>query len=253
MNNDTGYMYVWDESTASRGAEEVASALLSHIKSHVNTARLICYSDCCGGQNRNIKVALMWNYIVHNPETTVTEIDHKFLVSGHTYLSNDQDFGLIERNKNAYSDIYVPDDWIRVIETAKKREPKFLVSKLDHSQFCSTKKLVVNAVNRKVGQNGQKVYWLKIQWIHFTEEYPNIMFYKYSNSEEALFEAVDLSKKKVRGRPRSVSKIRLDQLYPSGRAIAKAKILDLKSLLPYIPPVHHEFYKRLKIDSNGDE
>ena len=62
-------------------------------------------------------------------------------------------------------------------------------------------------------------------------EHPNIMFYKYSDTEEALFCTVDLSKR-VRGRQRSVSNIQFDALYPDGRAIAKPKLLDLKSLLP---------------------
>ena len=62
MNNDTVFMYLWDESTASRGADEAAATLLLHIKNHVKMTRLICYSDCCGGQNRNIQLALMWNY-----------------------------------------------------------------------------------------------------------------------------------------------------------------------------------------------
>jgi len=62
MNNDTVFTYLWDESTASPGADEAASTLLLHIKNHVKTTQLICYSDCCGGQNRNIKLALMWNY-----------------------------------------------------------------------------------------------------------------------------------------------------------------------------------------------
>ena len=135
MKNDTGYMYVWDESTASRGTEEVASAKLLHIKTHVKTTRLVCFSDCCGGQNRNIKLALTWNFIVQSPDTTVTVVDHKFVVPGHTYLPNDQDFGLIERNKRALNDIYTPDDWLRVIETARKKKPQFVVTKLDKSNF----------------------------------------------------------------------------------------------------------------------
>lgn len=57
------------------------------------------YSDQCGGQNRNIKMATLCNFIVANDKYSVNEIDHKFLVSGHLYLPCDQDFGLIEKEK----------------------------------------------------------------------------------------------------------------------------------------------------------
>jgi len=108
MSTDTGYMYLWNESIASRGPDEVASALKFHISKYVTTKELICYSDCCGGQNRNIKLALFWNYVVQNKKFTVTSVDHKFLVSGHTFLPNDQDFGLIEKNKRYNKDVFIP-------------------------------------------------------------------------------------------------------------------------------------------------
>lgn len=80
MNDNVAYMYVWDESVASRGPQEVASALLFHLKNHVRTKNLICYSDCCGGKNRNFKIALIWSYVTQSKEYTVENIDHKFLV-----------------------------------------------------------------------------------------------------------------------------------------------------------------------------
>lgn len=100
VGTDDAYMYLWDETVASRGPQEVGSCLLHYIKTNVRSKRLVMYSDQCGGQNRNIKMAVLCNYIVSSPDFTVTEIHHKFLVSGHSYLPCDQDFGLIEKEKN---------------------------------------------------------------------------------------------------------------------------------------------------------
>jgi hypothetical protein len=50
-------MYVWDETVASRGPEEIGSCVLNFIQNHVKTSKLIMYSDQCGAQNRNIKMA----------------------------------------------------------------------------------------------------------------------------------------------------------------------------------------------------
>ena len=53
---------VWNESTASRGAQDIASCLLRHCtdKAAADVTSLQAYSDACGGQNRNSKVVLMW-------------------------------------------------------------------------------------------------------------------------------------------------------------------------------------------------
>jgi len=251
MASDTGYMYLWNESVASRGPNEVASALLCHIKKHVTTENLVLYSDCCGGQNRNVKLVLFWNYVVQNENFPVKCIDHKFLLPGHTFLPNDQDFGIIEKNKRYHSDVYVPQDWITVIKTAKKQKPHFVVTGLDTKNFVNLSPLEESAVKRKVTPDKMKVEWLKIQWIHLDIEHPNMMFFKYSVNEDACFSVVDFSKR-ARGRPRR-SGDNLPVLYPDGRPIQRKKLLDLKSLLSFVPPVHHKFYRGLKEDVNDDD
>ena len=160
MNDNVAYMYVWDESVASRGPQKVASVLLFHLKKHIRTKNLIRYSDCCGGQNRNLKNALLWSYVTQSNEYTVENIDHKFLIPGHTFLPIDQDFGLVEKNKRYHSKVFVPKDWMKVIESAKKREPKFVVTRLAESDFISTKKLEESTVNRKLMPVDRKIHWL---------------------------------------------------------------------------------------------
>jgi len=89
-------MYVWDETIASRGAQEIVSCILKHVKNLRSERHIIAYSDMCAGKNRNIKVALMWLKIVKTLENNVEIIDHKFLISGHSFLPNDRDFGVVE-------------------------------------------------------------------------------------------------------------------------------------------------------------
>lgn len=123
MGTDDAYMFVWDESDASRGPQEIGSFLMYFFKNFVTTKKVIMYSDQCGGQNRNIKLSLFCQYVVSHPDFTIEEIDHKFLVSGHSYLPCDQDFGLIEKNKKNFKEIYIPQNWLDVIKTAFKKQP----------------------------------------------------------------------------------------------------------------------------------
>ena len=49
------------------------------------------------------------------------QIDHFFLVRGHTFLPNDRDFSVIEKRK--VEKAYLPADWVRVVSTAKTTKP----------------------------------------------------------------------------------------------------------------------------------
>uniref|UniRef100_A0A1B0GNF7 Uncharacterized protein n=1 Tax=Phlebotomus papatasi TaxID=29031 RepID=A0A1B0GNF7_PHLPP len=93
-----GHMYLWAENIASRGAQEIASCLLCHLKSLPPTVtKVILYSDSCGGQNRNIKMALFLKHFLCQNTHNITKITQKFFVSGHSYNSCDRSFGTIEK------------------------------------------------------------------------------------------------------------------------------------------------------------
>lgn len=114
-------MYVWDEITASRGAQEIGSCIRKHILSNTpNANHIIAYSDACGGQNRNFKQCLFWLKLLQ--DTNINVIDHKFMVSGHSFLPNDRDFGQIEQYAKDRIK-YVPDDWYAMIRRCR---PNFL-------------------------------------------------------------------------------------------------------------------------------
>lgn len=239
LTTNDAYMYVWNESMASRGPQEIGSCLLHFIKNYVHTEQLIMYSDQCGGQNRNIKMALICNFVVNSNDYLPTEIHHKFLVSGHSYLACDRDFGVIEKEKRYHPEIYVPNDWIKVIESARKKN-LFKVIQMRQEDFKSTVLLEKDITNRKINADGEKVEWMKIQWLYFVKDKPYKMFFKYSNNEFVAFISVNFSKRLM------VKPKELEQLYPNGLAISNEKYNDLMELLQFIPPIHHEFYKNLK-------
>ncbi|CAG9827032.1 unnamed protein product [Diabrotica balteata] len=103
LATNNAHMYVWNDTQASRGPQEVGSCLLHYFKNVVT--KKILYSDQCGGQKRNIKMAVLCDFIVSHPDIVVENIDHKFLVSGHSYLVCDQVFGVISKQKVFFKDI----------------------------------------------------------------------------------------------------------------------------------------------------
>lgn len=110
-NNADGqsFNYTWHEATAGRGANEIASCLLTHLinNSPNNVTEFTFYSDTYGGQNKNSHVSAMFLKIIHMLPSVI--INHTFLVPGHTHMECDVDHSLIEKQvseKNSSS--YIP-------------------------------------------------------------------------------------------------------------------------------------------------
>lgn len=91
------YCFVWVEGEAGRGTQELGSCLSKFINQimRANIEYLSLWSDSAGGENRNIKIALLLNVILA-AHRTLKMIELNFLESGQTFLPNDTDFGKIE-------------------------------------------------------------------------------------------------------------------------------------------------------------
>ncbi|KAJ8879170.1 hypothetical protein PR048_019776 [Dryococelus australis] len=113
-------MFMWDESTAKRGSQEVGSCLVKYINSLGDEIKhFIAYTDCYTGQNLNVNIVKFWMYIAEGTNTET--VHHKFLEPGHTFNECDQDFWLMENRKRNEMHVYVPDHWVDVVRRASKR------------------------------------------------------------------------------------------------------------------------------------
>ena len=116
---EKGYMHMWDENIASRGSQDISSCIFTYLRGNPTSIHLIAYSDSCGGQNRNINKVCFWMYVVASSEFPYTVVDHKFMLSGHSYLPNDRDFGGLETARRLRSTIFIPEDWYTLVEDAR--------------------------------------------------------------------------------------------------------------------------------------
>ena len=112
-----------------RGSQEVASYILKHLRIIRNQKHIIAYSDICTGQNRNIKLVVTWLKIVQSTENNADIIDHKFLLSGHSFLLNNSDFGVITMALRKNNLMYVPQDFYETIKTCRKSN-KLILTKM---------------------------------------------------------------------------------------------------------------------------
>lgn len=253
--NGTAFMCMWHEGNGSRGPNEVGSCLLKYIKENNVPKNLIAYTDTCGGQNRNIKICLFWLYALNDESNNIEMVDQKFFVSGHSYMSCDRDFGIIEQHKACNPYVFIPDDWVKIVGNSSK---KFKVVVMLPDDLIHVEHVLKSIVHRKIDMQGVKVEWLKIQWLRLKKDNPFKIFFKYSLDEDIPFRCLDIEKRSKRDSSHTLNSLSepLPQLYPNGHPLKTAKFNDLQSLFEYIPSVYHAFYNNLLhgaiADGEGD-
>ena len=106
-------LFFWIEGEAGCGVQEFGSCLRKYIENNITNEveNIILLRDSCGRQNKNIKITLLLKSILDELPHLKT-IRLRFLVSGHTFLRNDSDFGDIECKIKKQNKIFSPEDYI---------------------------------------------------------------------------------------------------------------------------------------------
>lgn len=239
-------MYMWTEDIAKRGSEEVASCLLKHLTSRPTTGQedLIIYTDNCGGQNKNWLLMLLWIQLVR--EKKYKTIEHRFLVSGHTYLPSDRDFAIIEKHKKLLRQVYCPQQWYEAVSKSKRVNP-FRVVKMKQEDFLSFQNIPYSKKN--VTDDKEPIKFSQIRCFKFECNFPNTIFIKHLLNEIA-FKKVNIGKRGISTSETVNILQNLPKKYQQRLKLSSEKIADLKKLLKYIPPVYQQYYLELT-DNTG--
>ncbi|CAH1107027.1 unnamed protein product [Psylliodes chrysocephalus] len=67
------------------------------------------------------------------------KVEYIFPMRGHSYLSNDQDFSLIEKKKRKLGKAEIPDDWDKRILNSRLHSSPFNLVKVNVSQIYDIK------------------------------------------------------------------------------------------------------------------
>ena len=104
-----GQCYLWDETKRMKGSNEISSCLIKYLQINQKGKKTWMVSDACGGQMRNKYTAMLCLYLVQTLEH-VEEINHVFMVTGHSHMEVDSMHARIEK-KSSTLNIYIPDEW----------------------------------------------------------------------------------------------------------------------------------------------
>lgn len=139
LSDDSVSMYVYDESTAKKGQNEVTSLLFHYLTKIVDiTSRnLVVLSDGCPGQNKNY-VMMHFMYMLVHCLKLFDSITYLFPIRGHSFLPNDQDFSIISKRK-AVETAEIPKHWDNIIKTCRQKPSPFNVIKVQQKDIFNFK------------------------------------------------------------------------------------------------------------------
>jgi len=130
-------IYTWNETTASRGAQEISSCLLKHFSLDTTVTDLTIWFDNCAGQNKSQINVAFFSYLMK--EGSFESVTLRFLEKGHSFNPCDQNAGISEKKLKRFSVIQTEAKLYNIISNAQTREPKFSVVTMQQKDFLAWK------------------------------------------------------------------------------------------------------------------
>lgn len=169
---------------------------------------------------------------MQDPGIGAVFIEHKFLVSGDSYLPN----GVTE-SKTKKKGIYLLSTRLARFSSTAKKNNQFQVTEMKQEEFLSTTKLEDCNYNRKTNTEGGKVNWLNIKWLRYCKHQSNSIFYEETLHDFPFYE-INISKLASRGRFPNLLRTYCTQRENPPK-------MKKHDLLRYILPCYDPFYKCL--------
>lgn len=231
LNTKDGYCYTWNETEGDLSSEVFAYLQYKHfesvLKNQPHLKKIIIWSDGCGYQNRNVKVANMYSHLACEYNVDIVQ---KYLVSGHTQMECDSMHSTIERKLNI--DLYTERDYVVAMKCARIKPKPYAVETVKSHQFKHLKDLYFSSIRpgKKVGD--PKVHDLKA--IYYSNN--GLVHLKLGFDQDWFI------------LPHRTSTSRLfswQNLFPQKLPIKSRKYQDLQSMKSVIPQDCHAFYDSL--------
>ena len=268
ITKDQPYMFLWDETQAIHGPNEISSCLnkwLDLVKKQDdgNFDVLRIYADNCAGQNKNIYIITMLLQWIQ--QKWFLRIELVFLVSGHTFLPCDRAFGVISQHLDKSEYICSVSRYETLIKEANKdnqyknkkkknhnKTKKNIVVRMEAEDIKDIKVLEKLITNRSAGLkqahvliiDGARKDGFFMMNDYSLEERPECFVSLIKGKQSSA--AKGKGKGKGRGRPKELilKDTELPVAYPAGRAIKTAKADDLKFLIPFMPRLEDQEWCR---------
>ena len=241
MGLHEGHCYVWHESIAGKGANEIASHVYDYLCKTSASGEIKLFkfwSDNCASQNKNRMLFGM--YVVAAVKLNV-RIEHKFLIKGHTMNEADAMHSLIER-KTQKNKVYLPGEWCTLMREAKVTGKPYTVNEVKQADIFDFHEFVDKHSSWKKDDNKDAVVWTEVSEVAADPKNPWVLEVKYHLGDQPI--RVNLRKK---GRSLNLKDYEHPPAYDHSLPITVKKAKDLQTLCDtnIIPQYAQGFYRAL--------
>lgn len=234
------FTYWWNECDGELEASVFASIVIKHIQNIClplpeKCKKVIFYSDGCGYQNRNNILA---NALLNFSIEYGLNIEHKYLVKGHSQMECDSAHALIERSvKN--KDIYLPSDYVKIAKECKKTKPYYHADLLDHSYFLDYSPKT-SQIYKSI-RPGKGIGDPQVKDMRDLKYNPELQRIEYKLSFDDDYK--ELPQRQAKSNITKQKDFKL--LYKSQLPLTMSKFEDLQKLKKVLPQDTHAFYDTL--------
>ena len=236
--------FVWNESIAARGANEISSHLSRYLqeadKKGYESAALFC--DGCGGQNKNSIVPSMLMHSIRNTRN-LKDVTIFYFETNHGQSEGDSVHSVVERSLKRTQELFVPSQLSTLIRLASSNPYNVIDVATHEIMDYKTLSQSQGILRVRVTDTGSAIKWADFKQIKVDKESPDIIFVKTSHNDDP-FEKIVLPTKRY-----DVSN--LQKAYRVAPSISNEKYQDLLSLCCGNTPVitsaeHVSFFKGLR-------
>lgn len=112
------YAVLWHDAIAGRDASDIACAFWTFLLKCRDAEKVTIWMDNCTGQNKNYTLMSCLFHAVNRYDSATQEINLKYLIPGHTFMSADAFHGKVEASLKGRN-IYDFEDFVDAVAAAK--------------------------------------------------------------------------------------------------------------------------------------
>ena len=193
IKSKEAHCFLWNESIAARGANEIASHLALYLiqadRNGYENASLFC--DGCAGQNKNSVVCAMMMHVLKTT-TNLRETTIIYFETSHGQSEGDSVHSVVERALGRAGDIFVPSQLSTLVRLACARP--YRVHDVRTEDIFDYKMLSqsMGILRVRGSEEGKAVKWPDIMQLRISKESQDTILFKASHGEET-FQTLKLS------------------------------------------------------------
>ena len=197
MKSKDAHCFLWNETVAGRGANEIASHLATYLveadEHGFEVASLFC--DGCAGQNKNsVMCAMMMNVL----KTTrhLNEVTIFYFETNHGQSEGDSVHSVVERAMTRAGEMFVPSQLSTLVSLACSR--RYRVVDVCSEDILDYKVLAqsMGILRVRVSEEGTSVKWPGIMQLRVSKASPDTIQFKMSHQEQS-FQTLRLSQRRT--------------------------------------------------------